>query len=267
MSRRVAVVAVVALVALAGCSGGSLGGPTGASDATADGAATSTEAPKTTLPDVTEQPWVYGNETVAYERLFDAHEAALANASSFVFSRHSESNTGATTQSRIAVRNDAQRANLSVTTSFSNTTRIQNTFVANGTVYAESGTADDRQYSRDDQNLTGEAFDEFVAEQSRIQVPPGVLQAFTFEYAGTAEGAYVFEADSVRPSDETSFDAENVTAASATLVVDGDGFVRELSISLTVDGPDGEASATATVRATGVNETTVVEPSWTDEAA
>jgi hypothetical protein len=72
--------------------------------------------------------------------------------------------------------------------------------------------------------------------------------------------------DATTGPDDTSFDAENVTDASGRLVVAEAGYVRKRSLSLTADVADGKQQGELPVTTTGVNETTVEEPEWTDEA-
>lgn len=248
MTRRVVAVAVVAFVVLAGCTGGS------------------TDGESTDLPEVTEQSWVAANGSVDYEQLLKRHDNVMANASSYEFRQHHDSNTDSTTVTSIAVNRERERALLSISADVDGTERVQETFVMNDTVYSKSGSADDPEYTSQEENVTGEDFDRFVGQQTQLPMTGDVLDAFEFEYVGVEDGAYVFEADSVRPSDETSFDAENATAASGRLVVAEAGYVRELTLSLTVDGADGEQSTDLTVETVGVNETTVSEPPWVEKA-
>ena len=259
MRRVLAVVAVVALVALAGCSGGLSGDGSAGPDSGASAAAE--------LPAVTEQTWTLANESVVFEALFQQHRSTLANASSYQFTRNLESETGSTTLSTIAVDHEEQRAMLSVESSSrdSDTTQIQETYVADSVVYSKHGTDSDPSYSRNDQNITGEQFAQFAAEQSRVSVSGGVPEALEFEYVGVEDGAYVFEADSISASERTSFDAANVTGVSSRLAVAPEGYVQEFSLTLVVDGPDGEQSADVLVETAGYNETTVTEPDWTDK--
>lgn len=59
---------------------------------------------------------------------------------------------------------------------------------------------------------------------------------------------------------------ENVTAFSATLFVDGDGVVRRIEYSATIDRGDSTRTVDATVAVTAVGETTVERPDWVDKA-
>ena len=258
MTRLVVAVAVVAFVVLAGCTGGS-------TDVSTTGTNTTGATTTATLSDLTEQSWVASNESVVYERLFERHRRVLANASSYEFTRDFQAGTGHRTDG-IAVNRDAERALLSITGQYDDAKRVQEKFVANGTVYSKSGAAEDAKYTSEDAGLTGGEFNHFVREQTRIGTVRSAAETFEFEYVGVEDGAYVFEADSVQPSEEASYDAESVTAASGRLVVAESGYVRELSVSLTVDGADGERHAELTVTTTGVNETTVSEPPWVEKA-
>jgi hypothetical protein len=265
MSNRVTTLAVVALVLLAGCAGGPLGGDS----ASPDDATNETDSPTTTttadLEDVTQQSWVADDQSIAFERLVQRHSQVLGNASSYTFSRHVVSNTDSETRSRIAVDHERERANLSITSLRDDRAQYQKTFVANGTVYAMSE-SDPADVAGQDANMTGEKFDEFVAEQSSISALGGVPAAFQWEYVGVEDGAYVFEADDIGASERTSFDADNVTAASGRLVVSKRGVVDELSLSLTVEMSDGEQSASVTIETVGVDESEVAEPSWAESA-
>ncbi len=251
MKKPIAAVVFVALVALAGCS--AVTGPS--------------ETANADLPNVTEQSWADADGQVNYTQLFEQHRTALSNASSYTFNQRIASNTGSTTNTRIAVDHGAERANLTISTVQRGTEERQETFVANGSVYAKSVAGNETQYSSSDQNLTGAAFDRFSRDLTTIQVRGGVLPALDFEHTGIENGAYVFEADSISASEETSFDAENVTQATSRLAIAPSGYVSELTLTLVVEQTDGEQRAEATVRTEGVNSTTVTEPAWTDEAA
>lgn len=251
MSNRVAALAVVALVLLAGCNGGLPGG--------------SADEESTDLPPVAEQSWTDENESVDYERLQRSHANAITNASSFEYTQNSSTASGREETTRVLVDRDAETALFEAITSQDDSERVQNTYVADGTAYSRSGTDSEYQYTS--QNVTSEEFEQFVDQQSQLRTTGGVFDALEFEYVGAEDGAYRFEADSIASSDATSFDADNVTESSSTLVVDGDGYVRTLSLTLTIDQGDGEQTASLSFSTTGVNETSVEEPSWTDEAS
>lgn len=266
MSKRVTAVAVVALVLLAGCAGGPLGGDSAAPDDAANGTDGPTSTTTVSLDPVTEQSWVAANQSIAFDRLTQRHSQTLANASSYTFSRQTVSNLGSETRSRIAVNHDRERANFSITSLGDDRAQYQKTFVKNSVVYATSEADPGAGVSSQDANMTGAKFDQFVAEQSRISSLGGTPAAFEWEYVGVEDGAYVFEADSVGASERTSFNADNVTAASGQLVVSERGVVHELSLSLTVQMSDGTESASVSIETTDVDGTDVAEPAWTDEA-
>jgi len=253
MSNRILAVAVVALVALAGCTGGVPGDDGAPSDTTGD------------LPPVAEQTWVDDNESVAYEQLQESHANVIANASSFEYAQNTSGDGGAESTSRVLVDRDAETVLLQIATTRGGTEQTQNTYVADGVAYSQSGT--DGEYRYGSQNVTSGEFEQLVDQQSRLRTTGGVFDALEFEYVGPEDGAYRFEADSIASSEDTSFDASDVTESSATLVVDDDGYVRTLSLTLTVDEGDGESTASLSLSTAGVNETTVEEPSWTDDAA
>ncbi|MCG1003392.1 MULTISPECIES: hypothetical protein [Halobacterium] len=253
MSNRVAALAVVVLVLLAGCSGGLSGG-----DGSTDGASSD-------LPPVAEQSWANDNETVDYERLQEQHANALSNATSYEYTQGSATEDGVESNTRLAVDREASTVLLETSTARDQSERVQHTYVADGVAYSQSGTDGDYQYSS--QNVTDEQFQRLVTQTSQLRTTGGVFDALNFEYAGTEDGAYRFEADDIASSEETSFNASNVVESSATLVVDEDGYVRTLSLTLTVDQGDGERTASLEFSTSGVNETSVEEPSWTDEAA
>lgn len=252
MSNRLSAVVVVTLVLLAGCSGGLPGGDSG-------------DGESTDLPSVAEQSWVDDNESVDYERLQQSHANAVANASSFKYAQNSSTENGAESTSSILVDRDAETVLLKATSARDGTEQVQNTYVADGVAYSQSGT--DGEYQYGSQNVTSEQFERLVDQQSQLRTTGGVFDALEFEYVGTEAGAYRFEADSIAASEETSFDADNATESSATLVVDEDGYVQTLSLTLTVEQGDSASTASLSFSTTGVNETTVEEPSWTDEAA
>jgi len=252
MSRPLGVLAVVALVVLAGCSGGGV---------TGDGGAEPTE----NVPSVAEQQWADDEQRVDFEALRSVHVDALSNESAYEFTSSQTGETGTSSESTIAVDLDADRVLLTAVASQGDGEQRQDTYVSGETVYSRSGS--DGEFTYNVQNASGEDIERFVAEQSAIGPTGGVADALEFEYVGVEDGQYRFEADSIASSEETSFDAGDVVEASGTLVVDESGYVAEFSVSLTIETEDGEESASVSYETTGVGETTVEEPSWTDEAA
>jgi hypothetical protein len=64
----------------------------------------------------------------------------------------------------------------------------------------------------------------------------------------------------------SNVDRANVTDFSATLVVDGDGVVRELSYAATVSQSGEDRQVEVTVTVGGIDSTTVDEPAWLSQA-
>jgi hypothetical protein len=255
MSKPLGALAVVALVLLAGCSGG----------VTGDGSSSGDADPTETIPDVSEQQWANAEQRVDFETLWSVHADALANESAYEFSSSQSSETGTSTESTVAVDRDAERMRFTTTSSQGEGEQTRATYVAGGEVYTHSDINGESRYMV--QNTTWEEVEQFVAEQSGIGNTGGVSAALEWEHVGVEDGQYRFEADSIVASNETSFDAENVVESSGTLVVDETGYVAEFSIALTIETENGEEAASVSYSTTGVGETTVEEPSWTDEAA
>lgn len=255
MKRRVLVLAVAALAVLAGCSGGVLDGgwlgQEGASDA----------------PPVAEQAWA-SESGVHFERLFERHRAIVSNASSFEHTIHVSGSEDFEIVESFAVNRPQNRFFLDMSGTSQGTEHVQETFVVNDSLYSKSGTAADPRYSEERNGMNEFRFQRFVGGQSRLFATPTMLARWDFEYVGYGDGAYRFEADSAVPGEtgrRFNFDTENATATNATLVVDERGYIRRLSIS-TKRQQDGETvSSRVTATFSGLDETTVLEPSWVEK--
>ncbi|MFC3476653.1 DUF7537 family lipoprotein [Halobacterium litoreum] len=250
MNRRFLAVAVAFLTVLAGCSGALSGSP-------GDGGADS--------PELAEQSWSDG-ESVDFDALITEHRAVVSNATSV--ERHAVVSSGGQGETTVsfAANRDTERAFLSISSSVRNRTQIQETFVADGQLYAKSGTAENPQYANQsfDQN-----FSRFVDQQTVLTVNGTIIEQWDFAYQGYEDGAFVFEADSVTPdpdAPEGGLDVANVTETSATLRVTERGVVRELSVSATLERNGETTEILSVAEYGGLNETTVETPDWVDEA-
>jgi hypothetical protein len=248
MDRPVLAVAVAFLAVVAGCGGALPGSSDGDGDA----------------PALSAQSWTDG-ESVAFEALFERHNAVVANATS-IERRAVTASGDQETRVRVVGNRDTERAYLNISTASRGETQIQRTYVADGRLYAESGTASDPEYAN---QSFEQDFDQFLTQQTALTVHAAVVAQWDWEYDGFEDGAFVFEADTATASDDVprgALDIANVTETSATLRVTERGLVRELVITATVD----RTGATRTVRSVseyvGLNETTVEEPGWLSEA-
>lgn len=117
-----------------------------------------------------------------------------------------------------------------------------------------------------------ETFVEESVFASKVPLPDDtVLERYDFEYVGSQEGAFVFEADSLVPRSEVSYpqfywDMEDVTNASARLVVDQRGYVRSFTSTLTFERGGSESTREVTVTVTRFGEASTERPGWVDNA-
>jgi len=264
MSNRLGALAVVALVLLAGCSGGLTGdggSPDDAAATTGQTDAATTEA----VAEISAQPWATADEQVDFETLREVHADALANASTYAFETARSSEDGTSSESRIAVDRDADRVLFTATVTEGDSDQSQATYVSGDSLYSRTGA--DGEFTYDQQNATDGEVEGLVTEQSSLGPTGGVAEALEWEYVGAEDGQYRFEADSIAASEETSFDADNATESTGTLVVDETGYIAEFSMSLTIATAEGEESASLSYATSGVGDTTVEEPSWVEQAA
>jgi hypothetical protein len=243
-------IALVVLVALAGCGGVSL----------TDGSGTDGDAPS-----LEAQSWTEG-ESIAFETLFERHDAVIENASSFERTRNVSTSTGASTTVLLGVDRDESTLFLDIASGDGDQTQIQETYVADGTLYAKSGTASNPEYS---EQSFDSSFAGFVTEQASLGIDPEAASQFDWTYDGFEDGAYQFTADGVNADADvpvTGIDVTQATDVSATLRVDERGFVGRLTVEATLPSDGEDVSFTAVIAYSGVNETTVEEPDWLSKA-
>lgn len=252
--------AVALLAVLAGCSGGLPGNDgTATEGTTADGVTTADASA------IADRSWVDGGR-VAFEALFERHAEVISSADSYQRETVVTSNGRTVNEVSFAANRGTERALLSISTMDGDVEQIQETYLADGRVYSKAGTAESPRY--ENQSFDSE-FSRFVDRQSSLVADPAVVGQWEFEYVGREDGAYRFEADSVTAATdlpEGAIDLSNASEPNGTLVVDERGFVRELSVSATVERAGETVTFRNTVTYGGLNETTVSEPSWTDKA-
>lgn len=253
MRRQALVVSVVLLTILAGCnafiSGGS--GPGAGTD----------------LPPVADQSWTDG-EQVAFQQVMANQRSLVVNATSVRHTFRFVAMDGTTTREVLSTNRSSQRLNLSISVSGPETEQSQATFVADGTMYSKMNGENGPQYGQREDEVSTEQFESIIRGQAQPRFGAQTLEQWNFEYVGTTNGAYHFEADNLRSNATTvlGFGAEYVTTSNATLVIDERGFVRQISVSMTLEHNGETNSVRMSSAYAGVNETTVSEPSWTDEA-
>ena len=100
----------------------------------------------------------------------------------------------------------------------------------------------------------------------------GIVDGFAWETAGTAEvdGATVTEYTLTGVADTGTLNLPTdatVDNATGTLLVDGDGVIREAAVSYDVHASDGSTTTLeATISFSDIGSTTVTEPDWLSEA-
>jgi hypothetical protein len=237
---------VVSLVALAGCSGALSGG---------DGAQS--------LDDVTYPAGVSENGT-NLTALADAHENQLQN-QSFTLEVASSVNSSMGNQSialdtavgadreEIRVNGSAVGQNVSVyVTGEKRYTRLN---LGNGDVRYQVGDRNPESNQIVPESYTGRSYLDRFAGSGNF-TPTGVRTL-------DGETVIVLEADG---NNATQSQQVNVTDYNATMLVDQQGVVRSVSVEVSAAQQGQQARTEFSMNVTDVGETTVVEPTWLDEA-
>lgn len=174
------------------------------------------------------------------------------------------SDHGTTTVS-FAANATNERAYLNITAAVENGTDVQQTFVDGDRLHARSGRPASAEVTS---QPFSPRFSRFVGSRATLTADADVLSQWDFEYAGFANGTFVFEADSVTPDPDApkgSLDVATVTATDAMLRVSERGVVRELSVTATLE----RAGETTTVRSVtefaNVGSAAVETPDWVGE--
>jgi len=255
MTRRSAAIAVVALVLLAGCSGVVPGSGSGPDVTRSDD-----------MEPLAEQSWADGSG-VAYDALIRQHTGTVANASSLDY-RFWVTDGENEHDIRIAADHEEKLANTSTVATANGTTSVRASYVDNATVYTRTGTPENLTYDKQKRPTLSSQFSRYIDQQTQFAVGATILAQWDFEHTASTDGAYRFEADSISSADgENGVDAANVSDTNATLVVDADGYISELSYSMTQQRDDGPVTIESTIRYDGLGETDVSKPAWTAEAS
>ncbi|WP_135823398.1 DUF7537 family lipoprotein [Halorussus ruber] len=263
--RALQLVAVCCLVALAGCSGALTGGGNTTNPTSAANATNATDAGSgPTLDDVSNPPGVSANGTDLAE-LSSAHAAAL-NGSSFTLAFDVSQNSSASNRSMGATAAvGPDRRNVHVTVSGAN--QSMETYATAEKRYLRVATGDRVDYraanrTNDKPKLlsstyTGTTYlDRFAGQVSANFTPTGVRQV-------DGETLVVLRANG---SDVSAPGETNVTDYNATILVDEQGVVHRFEASARTERGDKWVRNAATMTISDVNETTVGEPAWLDEA-
>jgi hypothetical protein len=274
MSRPLLAAALAALVLLSGCSflGGSGSTPTAnTDDPTPTGATTPTATPSPTPTPTSDYPDGYApdgieNSTAAVASHVDslrAHESFIVTTNGTVLT---ENRTESVQQLQsVDLRQDRALVavndsdSVETTTYFDNETRY---------VRVDPPGENNTRYNTSDATLQPAAFTggSFIAP-ALTNVTYGPANATVTEN-GTF---YSYSASTVNRSAfpvlfGPSVNASNVTAFDAGVVVDEEGIVRRLSYQATVDRGDETLLVDVRLRTFAIDEVSVSEPNWLDEA-
>lgn len=205
------------------------------------------------------------------DALYDRHQRALRNSSSYRLTRAHHENGTAYRRTELRVNRTSERVVHRERRSVDSTKRFQTSFVNRSGMYTRIRANDS--HSHEYRVRTGSSYgfsgtDEWAAE---VQLPlPSVVAGYDFEYRGRENGAYVFEADALRSSSGDTgepSDRENVTDASARLVVDDRGRILRYSSSVKLDRNGTVTTMAFDFEATDVGRTTVSIPEWVQDAS
>ena len=241
-------IAIGCLVALAGCTGSLPGGADGADGPTED--------------DLTYPDGVSENGTNV-SALADGHAEAL-NESSFSLAVDSTQNTSMGNQSLeviAAVSADRENVRANVTGGGQRTTL----YLTESQRYTRMATGNDTVYDVSERQSSGMQLvpssysGAAYLEQFAVQTGANFTPSGVSEVDGTP--VVVLRADGGNISEETP-----LTSYDATILVDEDGVVRSFDVTAEAE-QDGETSTVSfSMNVTDVNDTSVEEPSWLDEA-
>ncbi|WP_276299732.1 DUF7537 family lipoprotein [Halorussus lipolyticus] len=243
-------IAVSCLVALAGCSGALPGGANGADGQSPD--------------DVSNPPGVSANGT-DLAKLSSAHTEAL-NGSSFTLAFEVSQNSSASNRSMsatAAVGPDRENVHVNV----SGAAQSMATYSTAEKRYLRVATAERVDYRVADRSADGlkllpssyagtAYLNRFAGQVGANFTPDGVR-----EDNGTT--LVVLRADG---SDVSAPNGTNVTDYDATLLVDEQGIIHRFEASARTERGDQWVRSSVTMTISDVNETTVAEPAWVDEA-
>ncbi|WP_255195923.1 DUF7537 family lipoprotein [Halorarius litoreus] len=276
-TQTLATLAVAAMLVLAGCSfaGGGQSTPTDGS-----GAVTDTPADDGSGPSGTESP---AGQSFSYPAGYDeggvvnateaaaSHRAALLATGGFTVDYDADVTTPNTTtyvryDQRVETGSEEVVRQTNVTSGDLQGLVVR--YYADDTVYVKSQQpgSENTTYANSSQSYSLASFTgvEFVVpalsdvsfasseRTTRDGTPVVVYSDATLDRAGSVFGNGV--------------QANNVSDFSATLVVGEDGIVRELTYSATVTTGGVDRQVDVTVRVSGVDETTVDQPDWLDQA-
>lgn len=245
--RALQLFAVSCLVALAGCSGALSGGDAGP-----------------TLEDASYPAGVSDNGT-DLAALSDAHAEAL-NGSSFALSLDVSQNSSASNRSmavdaavgpdRDEVRVNVSGANQSMATYATSETRYLQVTAGDRTNYRATERSDSALRLLPSSYSGVEYLGRFGGQAGANFTPTGVR-----EVDGTT--LIVLEANG---SDASAPEGANLTDYDATVLVDEQGVVHRFEASARTEQGGNWVRSSVTMTISGVNETTVSEPAWLDEA-
>ncbi|WP_327051737.1 DUF7537 family lipoprotein [Halomicrococcus gelatinilyticus] len=263
--RRIAIsIVLVALVAVAGCTSGPSGDSSGTDSPATNGTTATTTTTKTlddlSFPDGATDEGVENGSALAathVERLSDTGYEVEVTAS---YSAESESGT-----STYVVRRDAETGEMYQRTARKSNGDERGEFAyANDTAtYTKRGT-DDPSWDVNTRRTSDDVADNNVVMAAESILPMG---NWTDPSVVSADGQpfVEYELDGIAPEPEL-IDADTVTNASGTLLVDQQGVVHRLTLTIAQerDGTESQTNYEYHVKKTG--DVTVEQPDWVSTA-
>ncbi|MFC6732783.1 hypothetical protein [Haladaptatus sp. DYSN1] len=262
------------LMVLGGCSGGIIDGQT------TGGNGDTTTATTTQLGD----PYTASGDELDAATLVADHETALTDAGSFT---NQLNITLETTDGNLDLWTTT-RADLTAEQALRTNRLVFEEFVIETAVYTTGNRSFERNYFlSNDSEVTeyGQGSDPYddpegpdpvnVSEAMQLEIVRDTVDGATWTQQGVEEFGGVsvtrYEARGVESFRDLQEDVDpstnqTFTNAEAVLLVDEDGIVRYLEIVFEVEDDDGQGRIFVTSTITGVGETTVAEPDWTDRA-
>ena len=251
MNRHVLALVVALLLVTSGCLGG-VQAP-GQADRRSDTVQAITDANHTDI-----------------DELFGEHYHTLENTSSFTAVVNHYDNSSLTVVETVTADSESRRV-LTIRDAVDRDVTVNQFTNATGRYYYQSGNASSASMYSTSPSPPNVSFQRIAVGEHPYLPPNLVLARFDFEFVGQRDGAYVFEADSLKPREEMTlpdwyWNVNDATNASATLVVEESGLIRHISTSVTLDNRDVVTTTGYEIHVSRLDQTSVSKPSWVEEA-
>lgn len=174
---------------------------------------------------------------------------------------------------RIAVDRVAERGRLEATTRLGGVTRVER-YTAGDTTYVRTNRSGSVSYASETEPYEAVQPVNITAGPTSSGGDGSLVAALNWERVGTEtfDGTTVTRYESTGVADRSRLPAAfagqaDVRNVSATILIDGEGRLRSYTFEYVLVGDGGQTvAATQTFTVTAVDETSVTEPDWIDEA-